>query len=143
MNTICASCQSVNRIAQDRLHESAKCGRCGHQLFDGEVVNANKETFDQLIKDEMPIVIDFWAPWCRPCVNFTPIFTEVAAERAHQIRCVKINTEQEQELANRFRIRSIPTIMVFQNGEMVDMLSGALPKVHFEQWLDEVLKAPK
>lgn len=143
MNTICPSCNAANRVPEDRLQDDAKCGKCGHPLFDGKVIDATKDTFEQLIKDDLPIVIDFWAPWCGPCRNFTPVFQAVAQERAHQVRCIKINTEQEQELATRFRIRSIPTIMVFHKGELVDMLNGALPKPHFDDWLDQVLAVKK
>ena len=137
MNTVCAACQAINRIPDDRIDDVAKCGRCGHELFDGEVINATSATLDQLLKDDLPVVVDFWAPWCGPCVNFAPIFEDVAEERSGKIRFVKVNTEAEPELSARFRIRSIPTIMIFKQGEMVDMLNGAMPKAPFESWLNE------
>ncbi len=139
MNTVCAACQAINRIPDDRINDAAKCGRCGHALFDGEVVNATSETLDSLLKDDLPVVVDFWAPWCGPCVNFAPIFENVAAERSGKIRFVKVNTEAEPELSARFRIRSIPTIMIFKHGQVVDMLNGAMPKAPFDGWLNENL----
>ena len=139
MNTVCAACQAINRIPEDRLNDVAKCGRCGHELFDGEVINANSETFDALMKDDLPIVVDFWAPWCGPCRNFAPIFEEVAQERSGKMRFVKINTEAERELSARFRVRSIPTIMIFKNGQFIDMLNGAVPKAPFNDWLNEAV----
>ncbi|MCD1124637.1 thioredoxin TrxC [Jinshanibacter sp. LJY008] len=139
MNTLCPSCLTTNRIPEDRIQEDAKCGRCGHELFDGEVINANKASFDSLLNDDLPVVVDFWAPWCGPCVNFAPIFEDVAQEREREIRFVKVDTEAEQELSARFGIRSIPTIMVFKKGQRIDMLNGALPKASFDQWLSEVL----
>ena len=137
MNTVCAACQAINRIPDDRIDDVAKCGRCGHELFDGEVINATSATLDQLLKDDLPVVVDFWAPWCGPCVNFAPIFEDVAEERSGKVRFVKVNTEAEPDLSARFRIRSIPTIMIFKQGEMVDMLNGAMPKAPFDGWLNE------
>ncbi|MEL7631552.1 thioredoxin TrxC [Pectobacterium aroidearum] len=139
MNTVCGSCQTTNRLPEVRIDDHAKCGRCGETLFSGDVINATEATLDKLLQDDLPVVVDFWAPWCGPCVNFAPVFENVAQERNGKIRFIKVNTEAEPALSARFRIRSIPTLMIFKQGQMVDILNGALPKAQFEEWLDESL----
>ena len=139
MNTICSSCQATNRLPEDRIDDGAKCGRCGHSLFEGDVVHATAATLDKYLQDDLPVVIDFWAPWCGPCVNFAPIFEDVAQERAGKIRFIKVNTEAEPELSARFRIRSIPTIMVFRQGREVARVSGALGAADIVRWVRSVV----
>ncbi|WP_416041722.1 thioredoxin TrxC [Edwardsiella ictaluri] len=139
MNTVCPACHATNRIPDDRRNEQAKCGRCSHALFDGAIVNASEDTLDKLLQDDLPGLIDFWAPWCGPCQGFAPVFAAVAAARAGEVRCIKVNTEDQPALSSRFRIRNIPTIMLYRNGQRIDMLNGAMPQAPFEAWLDEQL----
>lgn len=137
MKTVCPLCQAANRVPEERLADGAKCGRCGSELFDGAVAHATTQTLDAFLQDDLPVIVDFWAPWCAPCVNFAPVFKEVALERSGQARFIKVNTEAEPALSSRFHIRSIPSIMIFKNGERIDILNGAMPKAPFNEWLDE------
>ena len=98
------------------------------------VVEATKENFSELIENNDIVIVDFWAPWCGPCRSFAPIF-EKAAEAHPEAAFVKVNTEQEQELAAHFQIRSIPTLMVFREQVLLFAQPGMLP----ESALDDLL----
>lgn len=135
----CPHCQSNNRLPLSKVSESAKCGKCQAALLDGAPIEGTEQNFTALLSSEQPVVIDFWAPWCNPCVGFAPVFSDVASEREGQVRFVKIDTEAEQAIAAQYRIRSIPTVMVFKAGKMVDQINGALPKSQFDQWLNQAL----
>lgn len=138
-NTRCPSCSAMNRIPQDKVSSSAKCGKCKTSLFDGAPIEGTDNNLDPILFSDKPVVIDFWAPWCNPCVSFAPVFKEVAKERSGEVRFIKIDTEANQMLASQYQIRSIPTIMVFKNGQRVDVLNGALSKSQFNSWLNSAL----
>ena len=138
--TRCPSCHGLNRVPNERIAEQPHCGKCQALLLDGSPIEGTLENFTALLQSPQPVVVDFWAPWCNPCVGFAPVFSDVAQERVGEVRFVKIDTEAQQQLAAQFQIRSIPTIMLFKEGRRVDVLNGALPKSHFNQWLDSALK---
>ncbi|WP_188007201.1 thioredoxin TrxC [Photobacterium damselae] len=140
ITTRCPHCKALNQLPAERINEAATCGSCKEQLLDGHPVEGTANNLATLISGEKPVVVDFWAPWCGPCVGFAPVFEDVAEEREGDVRFVKVDTEAQQELAMQYRIRSIPTIMVFKNGLMVDVINGALPKTHFNEWLDQALE---
>ncbi|MCK6264922.1 thioredoxin TrxC [Vibrio sp. ZSDE26] len=138
-NTRCPSCEGLNRIPNERISESPKCGKCQTPLLDGAAIEGTSSNLSALLQSDQPVVIDFWAPWCNPCVGFAPVFSDSAEQHNGQIRHVKINTEAQQELAAQYQIRSIPSIMVFKDGKRVDMINGALPKNQFDQWLNQAI----
>ncbi|EGA70722.1 Thioredoxin 2 [Vibrio sinaloensis DSM 21326] len=138
-NTRCPSCSGLNRVPNERVSESPKCGKCKAPLLDGSPIEGTEQNLDTLLSSSQPVVIDFWAPWCNPCVGFAPVFSDVANERAGNVRFVKVDTEAQQNIAAKYQIRSIPTIMVFKDGKRVDVINGALPKGQFDQWLNQAL----
>ncbi|MFV0575364.1 MAG: thioredoxin TrxC [Vibrio sp.] len=137
--TPCPHCNSKNKVPLSRVEENARCGRCQSPLFSGKPIVGTEENIDALLQGNTPVVIDFWAPWCNPCVGFAPVFSDVAQEMAENVRFIKIDTESQQNLAAKYQIRSIPTIMVFKAGKKLDSINGALPKSQFSQWLQQAL----
>ncbi len=137
--TRCYSCNGLNRVPTTRINEEPQCGKCKSSLLDGYPIEGTEDNFDAILASDVPIIVDFWASWCNPCVGFAPVFSDVAAERSKTARFVKVDADLQQNLAAKYQIRSLPTIMVFKDGKMIDTMNGALPKTAFNQWLTKII----
>lgn len=136
MELVCPHCGAVNRVPESRFTDQPKCGKCRAEVIPAVPIELTHANFDHFIsRDGLPVLADFWAPWCGPCRSFAPGFVQLATRHAGRIRCVKVNTEAEQTLAARHGIRSIPTLALFRAGNEVDRVSGALPIPQLEAWL--------
>ena len=135
----CPHCHRKNRVPAARLAEGGVCGGCKAPLFVAKSVALTAATFDAHSGSDLPLVVDFWAPWCGPCRQFAPVFEQAAARLEPQVQLAKVDTEAEPALAQRFAIRSIPTLMIFRQGREVARMSGALPPPQFMQWVQQHL----
>jgi thioredoxin 2 len=134
----CPHCNKPNRLPQEKLNLDPKCGACSQLLFVGKATELNAANLqNQLLRHDMPVLVDCWAPWCGPCQQFAPIFEQAAAQFEPKIRLAKLNTESEQGIAQSWQIRSIPTLILFKQGKEVARINGALPLNQLEQWLNQ------
>jgi thioredoxin 2 len=142
LQLVCPACAVVNRVPVVKLGDRPLCGKCRQPLVTGEPATATDGNFDRFIQNsDLPLVVDFWATWCGPCVQFAPVFSAAAGDLATRALFLKLDTEANPRSAARFQIRSIPTLMVFDHGREVARLSGALPPQQFRQWLQQHLPA--
>ncbi len=136
---VCPHCHRPNRLPDARLGEQGRCGHCQSPLFDGTPTALTEASFDRHIeRSELPILVDFWAPWCAPCRAMAPAFAAAALQLEPAARLAKVNTEEEQALAARFAIRSIPTLVVFRKGREVARQAGAMDAASIVRWLRSV-----
>jgi len=111
VHIVCPHCGGINRVPAERLNDKPACGKCHKTVLDGLPVNLGSHDFDRFIsKNDLPVVVDFWAAWCGPCKMMAPAFSQLASEMSSQIRFAKVDTEQAQDISARFNIRSIPTM---------------------------------
>ena len=136
----CPQCLTPNRVPAGRLGDDPKCGKCGAPLLAGKPVALTEATFDRFLgRSDLPVVVDFWAPWCGPCRAMAPAFEQVAGELKTRVRFAKLDTEQAQNIAARFGIRSIPTMILFGGGREVARTAGALDARRIRSWLETQL----
>jgi thioredoxin 2 len=131
----------VNRIPAARLGDRPVCGKCRQPLFTGHPLVLNDSNFNQqLTRSDIPVVVDFWATWCGPCKMMAPAYEQAAAQLEPRVRLAKLNTEEAQQTAGRFAIRSIPTIVLFDRGREVARQSGAMSSPQLVQWIEMQIK---
>jgi thioredoxin 2 len=135
LNVVCPHCAAVNRVPSARLADGPACGRCKDVLFAGAPASVDEQGFARHVAEsDIPVLVDFWAPWCGPCVSMAPAYTEAAAELEPAMRVLKVNTEEAPQLSARLNIRSIPTLAVFKGGKEVARTAGALSRQQLVQF---------
>jgi len=141
LHLVCPHCHAINRVPAARLGQAPNCGQCHRPLFDAHPLELTAATFDKHIsRNDIPLLVDFWAPWCGPCKMMAPQFAQAAGLLEPQVRLAKVNTEAEQGLGAQYSIRSIPTLALFRGGREIARQPGAMGAQDIVNWVRSQLR---
>ncbi|MBU6465807.1 MAG: thioredoxin TrxC [Burkholderiales bacterium] len=140
LHIVCPHCHTTNRVQADQLGSAPDCGKCHQPLFTASPLALDAASFERHIgRSQIPVLVDFWAPWCGPCRQMAPAYAQAVKELEPQVRLAKLDTEAHPQPAARFNIRSIPTMILFKGGKEAARISGALPASEIVRWVRSVL----
>jgi thioredoxin 2 len=133
----CPSCGKLNRLSASAGGKAATCGNCKQALFPPEPVTGTDASWAQDVdRSPIPVLVDFWAPWCGPCRAVAPVMDKIAAERAGRLKVLKLNVDENPQTAAKFQVQAIPTMILFKDGKVLDQIRGAVPKPALDKRLD-------